>query len=61
MEKFILNQVSLLHYGCSENQIKENVYRRVFTDGMPNMTVGAMVKSCMDVYADIMIKYMKNK
>ena len=57
MEKFIADQIAMLNSGYSEEQIRDNVYRRVFKDGVPNMTIDAMIKACMQVYSYIMIKY----
>jgi hypothetical protein len=57
MEKFILTQVAMLSNGYSEEQVKDNVYRHVFTNGIPNRQINATDKGLHGVVRHNLLKY----
>lgn len=56
---FIKEQVSLLYSDFSTTQIRDNVYRFVFRNYIPNVTINAAINSCMEIYAEIIMEYTK--
>ena len=59
IDKFIKQQVEMLTDGFSADQVKDNVYRFVFTEGIPNIKIDTLIKSCMELYAEIVIERYK--
>lgn len=57
--KFIKEQIVLLCDDFSNSQIMDNVYRFVFRNYIPNITINAAIFLCMEMYAEIITKYNK--
>jgi hypothetical protein len=61
MDKFLADQIEMMDNGFSQSQIRDNIYRRVFADGVPNLTINAMIDRCMELYAYVLITYGEKK
>lgn len=60
LENFIQQEVKMLMQGFDKSQIKEDVYRYVFSKGIANIRIDSLIMSCMDVYAKIILLYNGN-
>lgn len=52
-EKFINEQIRMIKLEFSLSQIQDNVYRFIFRKGIPNITINALIFSCMELYSEI--------
>ena len=57
VEKFIKTQLEMLSGQFAKSQIRDNVYRYVFSKGIPNLTINAMIDRCMELYSEIINRY----
>lgn len=57
---FIDYQVSMLKKGFAESQIRDNVYRYVFFNGVPNIQINTLIDNCMSLYSEIILKSKNN-
>jgi len=57
LDKFIKMQLDMLDQQFSEAQVRNEVYRYVFKNSIPNLTIDAMIDRCMELYAEIIKRY----
>ncbi len=54
-EEFISEQLEMLKNEFSKSQIRDNVYRYVFDNGIPNASINALIDVCMELYSKIIV------
>ncbi len=52
-KEFIGLQLDMINDGFRRSQIMDNVYRYVFTRGVPNININSMIEECMELYVEI--------
>ncbi len=53
IEKYIKIKVDMLKNNYSHAQIRNDIFRHVFKECVPNITIDAMIDMCMELYAEV--------
>lgn len=61
VEDFIKEKVEMLNNGFSLSQIKDEVYKHVCKEYMPNITLNSILTSCMSLYSRIILQWHKQE
>ena len=58
IEKYIQEKLDMLKNDFSHAQVRNDVFRHVFKQCTPNLTIDAMIDRCMELYGEIVKRAM---
>jgi hypothetical protein len=58
IEKYIKIKLDMLNNGFSHAQVRNDIFRHIFKECVPNLTIDAMIDRCMELYAEVVKRAM---